>query len=153
MLSLIVGMTKERVIGKGNLLPWHIPEDLKNFKKITTGKTVIMGRKTFDSIVSMIGKPLPNRRNVVLSRSMESDEVEVCRSVEEAKEKFKDEEAFIIGGASVYKLFLPYVDRMYISWIKKDYEGDCYFPELNLDKFKIISKEDFEEFEFVVHEK
>jgi len=151
MLSLIVGMTRNRVIGKNNSLPWHIPEDLKNFKEVTLNKTVVMGRKTFDSIVSMIGKPLPNRKNIVLSRSMQPQEgVEVC-SIQQILDLKED--AFIIGGASIYKQFLPYVDRMYISWIKKDYEGDSLFPEFSLDNFKVIEKKDFEEFEFVIYER
>jgi len=144
-------MTRNRVIGKNNSLPWHIPEDLKNFKEVTLNKTVVMGRKTFDSIVSMIGKPLPNRKNIVLSRSMQPQEgVEVC-SIQQILDLKED--AFIIGGASIYKQFLPYVDRMYISWIKKDYEGDSLFPEFSLDNFKVIEKKDFEEFEFVIYER
>ncbi|MFH1972748.1 MAG: dihydrofolate reductase [archaeon] len=151
MLSLIVGMTRNRVIGKDNTLPWNIPEDLKNFKEITLNKTVVMGRKTFDSIVSMLGKPLPNRKNIVLSRNMQPQEgVEVC-SMQQILELKED--AFIIGGASIYKQFLPYVDRMYISWIKKDYEGNSLFPEFNLEDFIVLEKKDFEEFEFVIYER
>jgi len=150
-LSIIVGMTKRRVIGKGNSLPWHIPEDLKNFKEITTGKTVIMGRKTYDSIISMLGKPLPNRNNIVISRSMEG----ACRSIEEAVEKAKeyDVDAFVIGGATIYKQFLPIVDRMYISWIKKDYEGDVLFPEFSLENFEVEERRDFPDFEFVIYKR
>ena len=138
MIAIIAGMTKNRVIGKGNNLPWHIPEDLKNFKRVTSGNTVIMGRKTYDSILSMIGHPLPNRNNIVISRSLQDERVTVCRSVEEAVENGRsfEKDIFVIGGATIYKLFLPIADKKYISWIKKDYEGDVYFPKFNLDEFQ-----------------
>ncbi len=155
MIAIIVGMTKNRVIGKGNNLPWHISEDLKNFKKITSGNTVIMGRKTYDSILSMIGHPLPNRNNIVISRSLLDERVTVCGSVEEAvgKGRSLEKDIFVIGGATIYKLFLPIVDKKYISWIKKDYEGDVYFPKFNLDEFEVETTQDFGDFEFMVYKR
>ena len=139
-------------MGKQNALPWHISEDLKNFKRLTTGNTIIMGRKTFDSI----GKPLPNRNNLVISGSMEQKEgIEVCKSIPEALEKAKKhgKEIFIIGGATIYQQALPFVERMYISWIKEEYEGDTYFPEVNLKEWYIISEEEHVEFFLVTYQR
>jgi dihydrofolate reductase len=150
MLAIIVGMTKNRIIGKGNELPWHIHDDLQNFKKITSNSTVIMGLRTYQSI----GKALPNRNNIVLH--FEKIEVPGCTvhtsipaAVEYAKSLGKP--IFIIGGASIYKQFLPMIDKFYISWIKKDYPGDVYFPEFNLNEWVAEEKKDFPEFEFVIY--
>jgi len=138
-LYLIAAMTKKRVIGKDNKLPWHISEDLKNFKRLTSGNTVIMGRKTFDSI----GKPLPNRHNIVVSRSVSAiDGVDVCHSFEDAVEKAKSygKDIFVIGGNSMYGLALPMADKMFISHVKKEYEGDAYFPDWNQDEWEVESQ-------------
>ena len=143
-------MTKSRVIGKDNQLPWNISEDLQNFKKLTLEKTVLMGRKTFDSI----GRPLPKRNNLVLSRSMPSQEgIIVCSSIEQSIEKAKqyNQDLFIIGGSTIYQQFLPYANKMYLSYIKQEYEGDTYFPEFNKEDWEIESTQDFQEFEFVVY--
>lgn len=158
MITIIVGMTKERVIGKNNELPWYISEDLKNFKKLTLNNTVIMGRKTYDSIIKRIGKPLPNRNNIVISRSMQKQdtnstkEVQVCRSMNEAIETAKqhNNEIYIIGGTSIYKEALPFAKKMMISYIKKEYEGDTYFPEFNQEEWEKESEQDFEEFTFTI---
>ena len=155
MVSIIVGMTKDRVIGKDNSLPWHIPEDLKNFKELTTENAVIMGRKTWESIPEKF-RPLPNRNNIVISRNMNSLEgIDVCSSVEEALEKAKsyDKEIFIIGGSSIYEQFLPLTDKMYISYLKEEYAGDTYFPNFNKEDWEIIERKDFAEFEFIVYER
>ena len=149
-IILIAGMTKSRVIGKDNQLPWNISEDLQNFKKLTLEKTVLMGRKTFDSI----GRPLPKRNNLVLSRSMPSQEgIIVCSSIEQSIEKAKqyNQDLFIIGGSTIYQQFLPYANKMYLSYIKQEYEGDTYFPEFNKEDWEIESTQDFQEFEFVVY--
>ena len=114
---------------------------LKHFKELTTGHPVIMGRTTFESI----GKPLPNRTNIVLSMSMQPQEdVIVCKDVAQAlfEAKKRDHELFIIGGASVYKQTLPYVDKLCISWIKEEYEGDTYFPEIDWELFIKTHSED-----------
>ncbi len=150
MINLIVAMTKDRVIGKDNQMPWHISEDLKNFKRLTTGNTVIMGRNTYFSL----GKPLPNRNNIVISHEkMDAEGVDVCYSIDEALEKARsyNTEIFIIGGAMIYKTMLAYAERLYISYVKKDYDGDTYFPEFNEDDWVVESRQDFEEFEFVVY--
>jgi dihydrofolate reductase len=155
MVSIIVGMTKNKVIGKDNSLPWHLPEDLKNFKELTAGNTVIMGRKTWESIPERF-RPLPNRNNIVISRNINSLEgIDVCSSVEEALEKAKsyDREIFIIGGSSIYEQFLPLTDKMYISYLKEEFDGDTYFPNFNKEDWKVVERKDFTEFEFVVYQK
>ncbi|SRR3989338_5701694 len=152
-ITIIAAMTKEMIIGKDNSLPWSIPEDLQNFKKLTSGKTVIMGRKTFESIPQKF-RPLPNRHNIVISRNMPLQEgVDVCASVQEALEKAKSygQEAFIIGGSSIYEQTLPLADKMHLSLVKKSYQGDSYFPNFNKQEWKIIEKKDFQEFELVTY--
>jgi len=149
MISIIAAMTKSRVIGKNNQLPWHLSDDLKNFKKFTVGSTVIMGRKTFESI----GKPLPERNNIVISSSMpQTQNIIVAKTIEEALHKANSfgKEVFIIGGASVYAQSLPFADRLYLSFIKKDYDGDVFFPEFDMTKWKIENKTDFPDFELVI---
>ena len=122
MISIIVGMTKTGVIGKDNKLPWHIPDDLQNFKLLTEGKVVIMGRKTFESLPKKF-RPLPNRHNLIISRSQDQIEgAEVCTSIEQALEKGKSfqKDIFVIGGAAIFTQALPFVDTMFISYIKKE---------------------------------
>ena len=151
-INIISGMTKNHVIGKENKLPWHIPEDLQNFKKITAGNVIVMGRKTYESI----GKPLPNRVNIVISRDMPPTQgLVICRNVPEAVEEAKkyNKEVFIVGGATIYEQALPFTDKMYLSHIKKEYDGDAYFPEFNEADWNIIKREDHAEFELVVYER
>jgi dihydrofolate reductase len=150
MIAIIVGFPKNRVIGKGPNLPWHIPEDLKHFKEQTMGKTVIMGLVTFRSI----GKPLPNRNNIVMSlEKVEIPGVEVATSVDDAIEKAKkhNTDIFIMGGATIYRLFLPIADKLYISHIKKDYEGDVFFPIYDEKEWVPEYREDKGPFEFVIY--
>jgi len=145
-LSLIAAMTDEGVIGFQNRLPWHLPEDLKNFKKITMGKPVIMGRKTYESI----GKPLPGRKNIVLTRntSFQAEGVTVVASLDQAievckKEEISEDEIFVIGGAQIYQEALPRADRLYLTKIHQSFKGDAYFPEIDLEKsFQIVEKSD-----------
>ena len=136
MISLIVAMTKERVIGINNEMPWYYSEDLKYFKKITDGKTVLMGRKTFQSIISRNGKALPNRENIVLTRdkNFTYEGVEVIHDLEKYLLVNKDKDIIIIGGKEIYDLALPYCERLYITIINKSYEGDVYFPEIDYEK-------------------
>jgi dihydrofolate reductase len=134
MISIVVATSENNVIGRENKLIWHIPDDLKRFRKITTGGVVVMGRKTHLSI----GRVLPNRLNVILSNDMDwsgalGDGCVVCHSIEEVLEKFKHEDLFIIGGGEIYKQFLPYTTRIYKTLIKKDYDGDTFFPVLGND--------------------
>lgn len=146
-------MTKDRVIGRNNSLPWNIPEDMQNFKNLTSGKTVIMGRKTFESIPEKF-RPLPNRHNIIVSRNMSLQPgIDVCKSVHEAIEKAKSygKETFIIGGSSIYEQTLPLADKMYLSLVKKKYEGDSYFPNFNKDGWIVESRKDFQEFELLTY--
>jgi len=151
-VALIAGMTKERVIGKGNDLPWKLPEDLKNFKEVTEGQTVVMGKNTLESI----GKPLPNRNNIVLNQErIEIAGVDVCTSIPEALEKAKSygQKVFIIGGASVYVQTIDLVDTMHISYIKNDYEGDVFFPEFSEAEWVRVKEKEFKEFLFVTYKR
>ena len=129
IVSAVVATAINNAIGKNNQLLWHLPSDLKHFKQITSGHTVIMGRKTYDSI----GKPLPNRRNIVITRqTIQIPGCEVASSVKAALAVCADEqEVFIIGGAEIYKLALPLTDRIYLTIVKKEFEADAFFPELN----------------------
>lgn len=152
MIALIAGLTKNRIIGKGGSLPWHIPEDLKNFKRLTSGHTIIMGRKTYESI----GRPLPNRNNIVVSRTMEPKEgIEVCSSFEEAMDKAgqKEGDTFIIGGTSMFAEGLAVADTLYLSWVKKDYEGDTYFPAFDANDWEMTEEKDFDDFVFTAYKR
>ena len=159
MFSIIVAIGKNREIGKGNKLLWHIPEDLKNFKEITTGKTVIMGRKTFESI----GRPLPNRKNIVLSKngdkeSFEQKGIKLYQNLENLIADYKNsgEEIFIIGGEQMYREFMQkgLVRRLYISYIEfSDSEADVYFPEINYNSWKIIKEKNYDNWKFCMYEK
>ena len=147
-LSAIVAMTRERVIGKDNDLPWRLPEDLKMFKRTTAGHPVVMGRKTWDSLGKY--KPLPGRQNIVITRDEDWAEVgaKVIFSPEELKEiELQDEHVFVIGGAQIYQLFLPQLDEMIVSHVYQNYEGDTQFPEFSeyFSTYEVL--ETFEEFE------
>jgi len=131
MITLIVAVSKNGVIGNDNKLIWHLPEDLKRFKKLTTNNVVVMGRKTHESI----GKALPNRLNVILSKDSKwykplGDWCVVCYSIEEVLERFKYRDIFIIGGGQIYKEFLPHADKIEMTLIDKEFKGDTYFPDL-----------------------
>lgn len=144
MISIIVAASTNNVIGQSNDLPWYLPADLKNFARITTGHTVVMGRKTFESIVNKLGKPLPNRQNIVITRQENYQVpagVMVVNSIEEAIKKAENnQEIFIIGGAQIYNLAFPVVDRIYMTRIHTNIEGDAYFPEFNENEWELISE-------------
>lgn len=142
MLSIIVAIANENVIGKDNKLIWHLPEDLKRFKKITTGHKIIMGRKTFESL----GRVLPNRKHIILCNDMQldiNDENVVILDDITKLDKYieSDEECFVIGGATIYKLLMPYARKMYITKINNNFEGDVYFPEIKNTEWKEILRE------------
>ncbi|MBX9996073.1 dihydrofolate reductase [Priestia aryabhattai] len=141
VISFIFAMDKNRLIGKGNSLPWHLPADLKFFKQVTTGHPVVMGRKTHESI----GKPLPGRENIILTRNISYDAkgCTVLNSISAIEEMGKKEkkEIFIIGGAEIYKLAFPIADRLYITTIDEEFEGDTYFPEFNESEWRLVSRE------------
>jgi dihydrofolate reductase len=140
LVSLIVAVSQNGVIGHNNQLIWHLPNDLKQFRKLTTGHTIIMGRRTFDSI----GKPLPNRTSIVISRdtNLKIDGCTVVDSLPKAIETAKlteTDEAFVIGGAEIYRLALPLVNKMYVTEVKADFEGDT-FLQISTDGWKEISR-------------
>ncbi len=139
MLSIIAAVAENGAIGKGNKLVWALPADLKRFRELTTAHTVIMGRKTFESI----GRPLPNRRNIVVTRQKDyaPPGVEAAHSLEEVVQKTKGEpEVFVIGGAELYRQALPLSDKIYLTRIHKDFEGDVFFPELG-PEWKEVKRE------------
>lgn len=141
IISIIVAMDKNRVIGKDNKMPWHLSSDLKRFKQLTMGKPIIMGRKTFESI----GKPLPGRINIILTKdaNYKQEGCIVVHSVDEAL-KFCEgnNEVMVIGGAKVYMLFLPMTKKIYLTLVDGEYEGDTYFPEIDMKKWEEVRIEE-----------
>lgn len=147
-LAIIVAQAQNRVIGINNKLPWHLPEDLKYFKQVTMGKPIIMGRKTFDSIK----RPLPGRTNIVITRdvSYQHDGVKVVHSLADACELAESiclieghDEAMVIGGAEIYAQALPDTDRLYLTQVHADVEGDAWFPEYQHMDWAEVGREDF----------
>ncbi len=141
MISIIVAFDRNNAIGKNNDIPWHLSDDLKRFKQITMGHTVIMGRNTWESLPF---KPLKGRRNIVVSRTMQPTEgCEVVRSIEQATTLITDnEEAFIIGGAEIYKQTVDIADRFIITHVHKNFDADTFFPPLDYDKLTVTDKSD-----------
>jgi len=143
-IKLICAISKNNVIGNENKLPWNLSEDLKRFKKLTSNNLIVMGRKTFDSI----GRPLPNRKNIVLSNNLnlKIDGVEVFNSPDEVISLYKEipekKDMYIIGGTFVYKLFLEYCDYLYITYVDKNFEGDAFFPKIDWKAWKLTRKEE-----------
>ena len=142
MLKILVAFDENRVIGKNNTLIWHLPADLKRFKALTTGHVIIMGRKTFESI----GKPLPNRTTIVISRQvdLQIEGAIIAHSVEEAILKAKSltrEDIFIVGGAEIYALSLPLADQILVTQLHDIFEGDAFFPEIPLDTWEVSERE------------
>ena len=164
-IALIWAMARNGVIGRDNKLPWYLPEDLKYFKRVTTGKPVIMGRKTYDSI----GRPLPNRTNIVVTRdaSLNLEGVKVVTSLEDALDIARAEsvisdvdEVIVMGGAEIYAQALPHADRLYVTLVHAEVEGDAVFPPINLDAYQELAREDFKaegpnpyDYSFVVYER
>lgn len=136
MISIIVAVTKNRMIGKDNDFPWHLSGDLKRFRHLTTGHAIIMGRNTYDHLIARLGKPLPNRTNIVVTRNpvFQAKGVLVAHSLEEALRlaKADQQEVFIIGGAQLYAAALPLADRIYLTEIDAVLEGDAFFPEIDM---------------------
>lgn len=139
-ISLIAAMDENRVIGKDNDIPWRLPKDWEYVKKVTEGSPIILGRKNFESI----GRILPGRRNIVLTRdkSFHCEGCEIAYSIEEVfKLCEKEQEIFIFGGEQIYKIFMPYVKKMYITKIHDEFEGDTFFPEVDENEWDEISVE------------
>lgn len=151
-MKLIAALDPSYAIGKNNEIPWHIPKDLQLFKKHTLNQTVIMGKNTYESIKSYLGKPLPKRNNIVVSSSLEGEMgITIARSLIEALEISQKEfnsDPFIIGGSSLYEQALPMANEMYLSHIRKEYGGDTFFPLFDVAEWREIYMEDFEDFVF-----
>ncbi len=163
--SIIVAMAENRVIGRNNKLPWYLPNDLKYFKSVTMGKPIIMGRKTFESI----GKPLPGRLNIVITRNTEwtHSGVTVVHSVEDAFLKAEStalidgvDEVMIIGGDQIYQTSLGLVDRIYLTKVHAEVEGDAWFTEVDWGQWKEFGREDFKaedpnpyDYSFIVYDR
>ena len=161
ILSMISAVAENRVIGNKNALPWHLQADFKYFKETTLNKTIVMGLNTFKSIGD---KPLPDRKNIILNNDVNYIAPEGCllaHSIEELLEMTKNEpEVMICGGASVYKQFLPLAQRLYLTYIHESFEGDTYFPEVNMEEWKEVKRTDFKadeknkfDYSFVILEK
>lgn len=145
--AMIVAMSRNRVIGRNNSLPWYLPEDLRYFKRVTLGKPIIMGRKTYESI----GRPLPGRMNVVITRDPEwrADGVTVVATLEEARQRAGaqaeidgQEEIMVIGGGEIYAMALPDTDRIYLTQVHADIDGDAFFPAVDWDQWQESWRED-----------
>ncbi len=159
MLSIIVAKAKNNVIGKNNKLIWNLPEDLKRFKELTTGHVIIMGRKTFESI----GRILPNRKHVVFTNNTDfninNENVEIVHSMLQIQQYIEsEEECFVIGGAMIYNLLMPYVTKMYVTQIDEEFEGDTFFPKIDEEKWKIVERipakeESKVKYEFLTYER
>ena len=149
MISVIVAVAENGTIGDKNRLLWHITEDMKHFRRITTGHPVVMGRKTYESL----GRPLPNRRNVVISRQdLVIEGCEVAHSLEEALALFgADEELFVIGGAQIYAEAMPVADRFYLTVVEHPYEGDTHFPAWDRSAWRLVACERLERGEEYPH--
>lgn len=142
IISLIVAMDEGRIIGKDNRVPWHLPADMGHFRRLTVGKPVIMGRKTFQSI----GRPLPERTNIVLTRDphFKGEGCLIVHSPEEAIKKAGEAaEVMIIGGAEIYKLFLPKAERIYLTEVHAHFPGDTYFPQWKPEEWREVERQDF----------
>ncbi len=151
-LTIICALAKNRIIGKDNKLIWHISEDLKRFKTLTTGHPIIMGRKTFESLPGL----LPGRAHYVLTGNENYRApvgVILCRTTDELLKKLPDTDCYIIGGAAIYRELLPYAGAMELTEIEKDYEGDAYFPEFSKEEWKETRREAREGYAFVRYEK
>ena len=142
-ISLVVAASRNDVIGREGELPWRLPDDLRHFKRLTTGKAVIMGRRTFESI----GRPLPERRNIVMTRDEElaAEGCEMASSLTEAMDLVKGaDEVMIIGGGQVYRDFLPLADRIYLTRVQAEVDGDTKFPEIDENLWRLVSSEHHE---------
>jgi len=142
-ISLIVAIARNWVIGKDNRLPWYIPEDLRWFKKITRNHPVIMGRKTFESI----GKPLPHRKNIIITRQQDYrvEGASVSHTLQGALDECRasgTDEAFVIGGESIFREILEYADRLYITLVHREYDGEVLFPRINFENYRKVFEED-----------
>jgi dihydrofolate reductase len=151
-----VAVAENNVIGGGNDLPWYLPEDLKHFKQITSGKTVVMGRKTYESIIKRLNKPLPRRKNVVITRQADYQappEVLVFHSLDQAFKELSANDIYVIGGAEIFKLALPMAEIMYMTHVHDNYQGDAFFPEVDWKAWDKLEEEKHEKYTFAKYRK
>lgn len=143
MINIVVAKASNNVIGAKNDLIWHLPNDLKHFKSITSGHPIIMGRKTFESL----GRPLPNRTNIVVTRDQNwnAEGIEIASSLAKAIESAKkiDDDIYIIGGGNIYKQAMEFTDVLYITEVHHEFDGDTYFPEIDSDEWEEVERQDF----------
>lgn len=142
-VCIVAALARNRTIGRGNRMPWHLPEDLRRFKQLTSGHPVVMGRKTFESIIATTGKPLPSRDNIVITRSIDWNCAGclIVHSLEAALGAAKNsKDVFVIGGAEIYALALPVARRLYLTEIDREFDGDTFFPEFDRSRWREISR-------------
>ncbi len=143
MINIVVAKASNNVIGAKNDLIWHLPNDLKHFKSLTSGHPIVMGRKTFESL----GRPLPNRTNIVVTRDQNwnAEGIEIASSLPKAIEAAKkiDDDIYIIGGGNIYKQAMEFTDVLYITEVHHEFDGDTYFPEIDSDEWEEVEREDF----------
>lgn len=153
MISLIAAISQNNCIGKNGTLPWHLPEDMQHFKKITSGKTVFMGRKTWESIPDKF-RPLPGRKNAVITRQEKysvPDGVEIYASIDAALKHLRDEDVCVIGGGEIYTQTIAKADTLYITHVDQDVDGDAFFPEIDMTIWKEHGRDDREGYSFVTY--
>ena len=153
-ISLVAAVAKNGVIGSENDLPWYLPEDLKHFKELTTGKICLMGRKTFESIMRRLGKPLPNRLNIVVTKDENykvPPEVIVYNDLKQAIEDYKDKELFVIGGGQIVAQTIDLAEVMYITHVEFEAKGDSFFPKIDPSIWQISDEEKHENFSFATY--
>ena len=157
MIAIIVAIAKNNVIGSRNELPWYLPEDLKRFKQLTTNHTVIMGRKTYESIITRLGKPLPSRKNIVITShpdSISQEGVVLFPSLQEALLAHKNDGLiFIIGGAQLFAEAIPLADTLYVTHVDKEYDGDVFFPTIDWSQWSKVQEQTFDGFRFADYHK
>lgn len=146
MISIIVAASDNNVIGHLNAIPWYLPRDLKNFKALTVGNTAVMGRKTFDSIMTRLGKPLPDRKTVIITHQKDfaaPPECVIASSWEDAMEKTKGEEVFVSGGEAIYEMALPHADRLYLTRVHMQSGGDIMLPITDFSDWNLVHEEEW----------
>lgn len=143
-VCIVAALARNLTIGRGDSMPWHLPEDLRRFKQLTSGHPVVMGRKTFDSIVATTGKPLPSRDNIVITRSLDW-KYAGCLTVHSLGAALAaagdSRDVFVIGGAEIYALALPVARRLYLTEIDREFDGDTFFPEFDRSRWREISRD------------
>jgi dihydrofolate reductase len=155
-ISIVAAVAKNGVIGAKNDLPWYLPEDLKRFKQLTTGKTVLMGRKTFESILARLGKPLPNRDNVVITRNKEykvPEGVFTHTDVATALRNHGSADIYVIGGGELFSQTIDKADVLHITHVDKEVEGDVFFPAIDPNKWRLVDEEKHEGYSFATYQK